>query len=400
MWTQAKEKADPIAVAADYVEAAYEFADRTFGAVDLKVLRDFAAAAHKVAASVESGHHQLVDGYKQYDVPTDPVHAAYLGCILMRELRGCVHIDAVNEVGLSALEACYLQDPAFFTNPRLPRGRDARRDARERRQESTGRRVDVGVDGRVFQRAERRRVPAIGRRGHRDVRGPERARSHRLSVNARWFERGEIRRISRSARLRDRAGNASRRHRRRSRRVHRRRPLDGRVRRSATGWRDSRSRPRGARVGDSPRSRPRRRCGPARRGSSQCSPHVVLEVRRRRGGELHLESPSRARKVLLELFHRVGDGLGRFTLRSGQFVLGQMYVDDAFVGADDAPHADGGFHVRHERFHGPLLLERCHNDSWFSLRSQLVARGSRRDRRKGPMTRVFIGRVFSRAARN
>ena len=43
MWTQAKEKADPIAVAADYVEAAYEFADRTFGAVDLKVLRDFAA---------------------------------------------------------------------------------------------------------------------------------------------------------------------------------------------------------------------------------------------------------------------------------------------------------------------------------------------------------------------
>ena len=32
----------------------------------------------------------------------------------MRELRGCVHIDAVNEVGLSALEACYLQDPMLF----------------------------------------------------------------------------------------------------------------------------------------------------------------------------------------------------------------------------------------------------------------------------------------------
>ncbi len=115
MWTQAKEKADPVAVAADYVEAAYEFADRTFGALDVEVLRDFAAAAHKVAASVESGHHRLVDGYKQYEVPANPVHAAYLGCILMRELRGCVHIDAVNEVGLSALEACYLQDPAIFT---------------------------------------------------------------------------------------------------------------------------------------------------------------------------------------------------------------------------------------------------------------------------------------------
>ncbi len=115
MWTQAKEKADPVAVAADYVEAAYEFADRTFGALDVEVLGNFAAAAHKVAASVERGHHHLVDGYRQYEVPANPVHAAYLGCILMRELRGCVHIDAVNEVGLSALEACYLQDPAIFT---------------------------------------------------------------------------------------------------------------------------------------------------------------------------------------------------------------------------------------------------------------------------------------------
>jgi len=116
MWTQAKEKAEPVAVAADYLVAAYEFADRTFGALDVEDLGDFAAAAQKVVASLEGGRHHLVDGYKRYDVPTNPVHAAYLGCILMRELRGCVHIDAVNEVGLSALEACYLQDPAFFTS--------------------------------------------------------------------------------------------------------------------------------------------------------------------------------------------------------------------------------------------------------------------------------------------
>ena len=113
MW--ASDKAEPATVAADYVQAAYEFADRTFGAVDVDVLTDFAAAAHKVAAAVLGGHHHLVDGYKQYEVPEDPVHAAYLGCILMRELRGCVHIDAVNDVGLSAVEACYLQDPAVFT---------------------------------------------------------------------------------------------------------------------------------------------------------------------------------------------------------------------------------------------------------------------------------------------
>jgi len=115
MWNGGKAKADPVTVAADYVQAAYEFADRTFGDVDVEALRDFAAAAHKVAASVERGHHQLVDAYRQYAVPTNPVHAAYLGCILMRELRGCVHIDAVNEVGLSAVEACYLQAPMIFT---------------------------------------------------------------------------------------------------------------------------------------------------------------------------------------------------------------------------------------------------------------------------------------------
>ncbi|HUZ40451.1 MAG TPA: hypothetical protein VMU68_03545 [Acidimicrobiales bacterium] len=115
LWTSPQQRVDPVAVAADYVRSAYEFADRTFGAVDVQVLSDFAAAAHKVAAAVESGRHHLVDGYKQYKVPDNPLHAAYLGCILMRELRGCMHIDAVDEVGLSAVEACYLQDPMIFT---------------------------------------------------------------------------------------------------------------------------------------------------------------------------------------------------------------------------------------------------------------------------------------------
>jgi hypothetical protein len=32
----------------------------------------------------------------------------------MRELRGCVHIDAVASVGLTPLEACYLQAPEAF----------------------------------------------------------------------------------------------------------------------------------------------------------------------------------------------------------------------------------------------------------------------------------------------
>jgi hypothetical protein len=114
IWTGARAKADPVAMASDYLQAAYAFADRTFGDIPVEVLADFAAAAFKVVKAVEVGQHQLVDGYRQYPVPEDPVHAAYLGAILLRELRGGVHIGAVHEAGLLPVEACYLQDPGFF----------------------------------------------------------------------------------------------------------------------------------------------------------------------------------------------------------------------------------------------------------------------------------------------
>jgi hypothetical protein len=115
MWGTPVPVANPTATAAAYLQAAYEFADRTFGGVPTNVLANFARASHQVASGVARGHHLLVDGYRQYGVSPDPVHAAYLGAILMRELRGSVHIDAVHEVGLSPLEAIYLEDPSIFT---------------------------------------------------------------------------------------------------------------------------------------------------------------------------------------------------------------------------------------------------------------------------------------------
>jgi len=114
LWDNAREKADPVETASAYVQAAYEFADRTFGAIPVDVLDRYAAAAHKVVGALDVGRHLLVDGYRQYPVPENPVHAAYLGAILMRELRGGVHIVAVQSVGLSPLEACYLQSPDVF----------------------------------------------------------------------------------------------------------------------------------------------------------------------------------------------------------------------------------------------------------------------------------------------
>jgi hypothetical protein len=114
LWTNAKTKADPVATAAEHLQAAYDFADHTFGSVDLGVLANFAEAARRVIDAQPAGVYPLVDGYRQYPAPSDPVHGAYLGTILLRELRGGVHIHAVNEVGLDAVAACYLHGPEIF----------------------------------------------------------------------------------------------------------------------------------------------------------------------------------------------------------------------------------------------------------------------------------------------
>lgn len=114
LWTNARERANPVETAEAHVQAAYAFADATFGAIPVEVLARFALAVRKMADSVETGHHDLFDGYKRFAVPANPVHAAYLAAILLRELRGCVHIDAVKEVGLTPQEAAYLQDANVF----------------------------------------------------------------------------------------------------------------------------------------------------------------------------------------------------------------------------------------------------------------------------------------------
>ncbi|MDE3044492.1 MAG: hypothetical protein KGJ10_06660 [Acidobacteriota bacterium] len=114
LYTKARAKADPVAIAADYVQAAYAFADQTFGDLDPSALARFGANVRRVVDQLAPGRCPLVDGYRQYDAPSDPVHAAYLGTIFLRELRGGVHIEAIDEVGLSAKEAAYLQDESVY----------------------------------------------------------------------------------------------------------------------------------------------------------------------------------------------------------------------------------------------------------------------------------------------
>lgn len=114
LWSASRELADPAASAEAYLEAAYAYADDTFGAIDTGVLEAFAHAARNVVNAVPVGRHALFDGYAKFAVPASPLHAAYLGAILLRELRGGVHIDAVHEVEITPEEAAYLHDPSIF----------------------------------------------------------------------------------------------------------------------------------------------------------------------------------------------------------------------------------------------------------------------------------------------
>jgi hypothetical protein len=113
-WTSAKTKADPVTTASAHLKAAYEFADRTFGGVDAGLLARFSDAARQVVDAQPLGVCLLVDGYRQFPAPSDPVHGAYLGAILLRELRGGLHIRAVTDAELDIVAACYLQGPEVF----------------------------------------------------------------------------------------------------------------------------------------------------------------------------------------------------------------------------------------------------------------------------------------------
>jgi hypothetical protein len=98
-----------------HLDAAKDYADATFGGIDESVLTSFSAAVRALSATLPTDRWPIVDGYLALEVPTTPRHEAYYWAIVMRELRGGVHTDAVNAAGLSASESCQLdRGGAFF----------------------------------------------------------------------------------------------------------------------------------------------------------------------------------------------------------------------------------------------------------------------------------------------
>ncbi|MGI9163889.1 MAG: helix-turn-helix domain-containing protein [Mycobacterium sp.] len=92
--------------AAAHLEAADAYARRTFGGVPVTTLRAFNDAAAALTATAPTGQWPIFDGYRDRGLTGDPVADAYRNAILLRELRGGVHTDAVKDAGLTPAEAC------------------------------------------------------------------------------------------------------------------------------------------------------------------------------------------------------------------------------------------------------------------------------------------------------
>jgi len=89
-----------------HLAAADDFALATFGGIDEGTLAEFDTAAAAVVAGLPQGEWPLVDGYRAAPVPGAPAPAAFRRAILLRELRGGVHRQAVEAAGLTGAVAC------------------------------------------------------------------------------------------------------------------------------------------------------------------------------------------------------------------------------------------------------------------------------------------------------
>jgi hypothetical protein len=114
MVEKARVGADRQETVATHLDAANDYAEATFGGIPAETLQGFSVAAKALADRLPHGRWPLVDGYLAQGMPGDPVHQAYYWSIVLRELRGGVHTEAVIAAGLSGAEACQLDHAGSY----------------------------------------------------------------------------------------------------------------------------------------------------------------------------------------------------------------------------------------------------------------------------------------------
>ncbi len=104
--TQGRSLASEDAIAAAHLGAADDYAEATFAAVDSATLGAFTDAVGALVATVPWGSWPFFDGYRSAPAASTAAARAYRAAIMLRELRGGVHTDAVKAAGLSPATGC------------------------------------------------------------------------------------------------------------------------------------------------------------------------------------------------------------------------------------------------------------------------------------------------------
>ena len=168
MVEKARAGADREETVSTHLDAANDYAAATFGAIPTEVLRAFSSAASALAGTLPTGRWPIVDGYLARPVPTNPVHEAYYWAIVLRELRGGVHTEAVVDAGLSGAEACQLDHGGAYFGLHGYSDEDRSDETEELVAGTPGRRGGhVGPHGRAARGPRRTTTPGPGRGGDR-----------------------------------------------------------------------------------------------------------------------------------------------------------------------------------------------------------------------------------------
>jgi hypothetical protein len=109
MWNSAKEIMAPRDAARAYMACNHDLGRAKLA--EVAGLDEYADAAAAVVAAVDVGGYPLFAGVRAEPVPADaPARAIHLGMV-MRELRGSVHLAAVRAAGLTTLTAHAIKRP-------------------------------------------------------------------------------------------------------------------------------------------------------------------------------------------------------------------------------------------------------------------------------------------------
>jgi hypothetical protein len=111
-WREGRAVADPATIAVAYLDAARDYARRTFK--ETETIRSFAVAAARVVDAAPVGRWPLVDGYRGFALPDDVVARAFQLVVVLRELRGGAYGEAVAALGITPAESHYLNSADAF----------------------------------------------------------------------------------------------------------------------------------------------------------------------------------------------------------------------------------------------------------------------------------------------